>query len=379
MNKKRILYMTTSWNRGGGIESYMWNFMKHIDQEQYAIDIAFPGEFKWQNEDALTEKGISVIHYPAKNLRQQIKVIKTILKNGDYDIVHVMQHYLGWETHTIFALVAIAERAHHHYKVICHAHNKEDTTRTVKIIRKTVRGIFRTVLRSALSRADLLAACSGDAGDFVYGRRKKVETFYNGIDVNKFIAAADDGCISQWQEKYGIDANRTNFVIVARMDDQKNPLFVLDVIQAVSWHCPDVNLIWVGEGGMRKDIEAHIEELGIADRVQLLGMQDHVEEILACCDYFLLPSKYEGLGIVFIEAQAAGLHCFASDRVPAEADCGGVTFIELDKTAEQWAEGIFRQIKSGPQTTIDMERLDRFEINRTVAELCEVYNRLVES
>lgn len=377
MQKIKVLYMTTAWIHGG-IETYIWNFLKQIEKERYSFHIAFPGEYIWENEDILIKSGIHVIHYPANNIRQQIREIKKILAAGDYDIVHVMQHYLGWETHTVFALVAIAERKNHHYKIICHAHNKEDKTKKVAFIKKSVRGVFRNILRSALSRADLLAACSCEAGDFVYGRRKKTVTFYNGIDINKFRVARSSGSIAQWQEKYGINTNRMNFAVVARMADQKNPLFTLDVIKALCRYYPELCVTWVGDGELRKDIERHLETLGIVDRVHLLGIQDHVEEILACCEYFLLPSKYEGLGIVLIEAQAAGLHCFTSDGIPEEADCGGVSFISLDKTAEQWAEEIHRQIEEEPRVNIDMERLSRFDINRTVAELNEVYHRLVE-
>ena len=378
MQKIKVLYMTMSWNHAG-TEAYMLNVFDHIDRLHYDIDVALPGEFKWENEDTLIQRDINVIHYPAYSLSQQIREIKKILNVGDYDVVHVMQQYVAWETYMFFALVAIAERKRHHYKVICHAHGKEDKTKAVPpILKRTARNAFRNVLRWGLSRADLLAACSQEAGEFLYGSKRKVEIFDNGIDLQKFRSASSSNSISQWREKYGIDAGKKNFAIVGRMAEQKNPLFALDVIQALSQYYPDVRLIWAGDGDMRKDIEIHMEEIGIADRVQLLGAQDHVEEILACCDYFLLPSKFEGLGIVFIEAQAAGLHCFTSDQVPKDADCGGVTFIPLDKSAEQWAEEIHRQIEAEPKANIDMERLSRFDINRTAADLSEVYKRLVE-
>jgi len=378
MEKKKILYMNMTWI-SGGIEAYMWNVFEHIDYERYDIDLVLPGEIKWPIEETLADKGIRVIHYPVNSIGQQIKEIKKVLSMGDYDIVHVMQNYLSWETHTVFSLVALAEQKHHHYKVICHSHGAEDKTRTVTFLRKMIRNVFRSVLRWAFSHADLLAACSAESGEFVYGHRKNVEIFYNGIDIDKFRAASSSYSIPQWHKKYGIDEKKLNFVVVARMANEKNPLFILDVIHALSGHYPEINLIWVGTGEMKRDIEAYIEKLGMADRVQLLGVQDHVEEILACCDYFILPSKYEGLGIAFIEAQAAGLRCFASDRVPQAADCGGMTFIPLDKAVDQWANEIHRQIEERSKVNIDMERLDRFDVSRTVKELSEVYDRLVES
>lgn len=377
MRKLKILYMHGFWVHGG-IEAYMLNVFDHIDHTQYDFEIALPGENRWPYEDSLSQRGINVIHYPASSLRQQIKEIKKILDFGDYDIVHVMLGYLAPEAYMIFAMVAIAEQRHHHYKVICHAHNAEDKTRAVNFAKKTVRGIIRNILRRKISNAALLAACSHEAGNFVYGSKRDVNVFYNGIDLDKFVSSNSCENVLDWYRKYGIDKEKINFVAVGRIDDQKNPLFTLDIIKALCRYYPNLRFTWVGAGTMRKNVESHIEELGIGDRVQLLGTQNYVEEILACCDYFLLPSKYEGLGIVFIEAQAAGLRCFTSDQVPKDADCGGVTFIPLDKTAEQWAEEIHRQIEAEPKANIDMERLSRFDINRTVKDLSEVYNRLVE-
>lgn len=377
MRKLKILYMHGSWVYGG-IEAYMLNVFDRIDHTQYDYEVALPGDHRWPYEDSLSQRGINVIHYPAGSLRQQIKEIKKILDFGNYDIVHVMQGYLAWEPYMVFALVAIAEQRNQHYKVICHAHSAEDKTRRGSFAKKRVRNIIRNILRRGISHADLLAACSHKSGEFQYGRKRKVEIFYNGIDLNKFISASGSENVPQWREKYCIDKDRMNFVAVARIDDVKNPLFTLDIIKEMSWLYPNLYFTWVGDGLLRKNVEMYMEELGISDRVQLLGTQDHVEEILACCDYFLLPSKYEGLGIVFVEAQAAGLRCFTSDQVPEDADCGGVSFIPLDKTAEQWAEEIHRQIEAEPKANIDMERLSRFDINRTVKDLSEVYNRLVE-
>lgn len=378
MKKKKILYMSMCFVHGG-IEAYMLNIFDHIDRSQYVFDVALPGEHKQENEEVLMERGINVIHYPAYSIKQQIKEIKKILDAGDYDVVHVMQSYLAWETFTIFALVAISERRRHRYKVICHSHNMEDTTKAAPpFIKKFARNIFRSIMRRAMARADLLAACSRGAGDFLYGRKRNVEIFYNGIDLEKFTSVRSSSCIPQWREKYDIDADKMNFAIIARVSVQKNPLFALDVIKALCQYYPNLCVTWAGDGEMREMAESYIKALDLSDHVRLLGAQDHVEEILACCDYFLLPSRFEGLGIVFIEAQAAGLHCFTSDNVPALADCGGISFISLEKTAEQWAEEIHRQIETEPKAKIDMVRLNKFDINRTAAELSEVYNRLVE-
>lgn len=180
------------------------------------------------------------------------------------------------------------------------------------------------------------------------------------------------------KEKYSIAKGNPKFVIVARMCDDKNPMFVLDIIKHLITFYPNLSFVWVGDGERRDDIEAAVRKYGISGYVHLLGTQKNVGEILSCCDYFLLPSKIEGAPLVLIEAQAAGLKCFASDRVPNIIDCGGVSFIELDKTAEEWADEIHRQIESEPKAKINMALLKQFDINETVKALSHVYNDLVE-
>ena len=154
---------------------------------------------------------------------------------------------------------------------------------------------------------------------------------------------------------------------------------MLDIINHLCDYYPGLSFIWVGDGDMRNDIVQYIKEKRISEHVHLLGTQEHVAKILACCEYFLCPSQREGFGIVFIEAQAVVLKCFASDQVPNVVDCGGVSFIELEKSAEEWAAEIHRQIEKYPHTKIDGKLIGRYDINETVKALSDVYERLAES
>ena len=127
---------------------------------------------------------------------------------------------------------------------------------------------------------------------------------------------------------------------------------------------------------MQKEMERLISLKNLSEYVNLLGIQHHPEEILACCDYFILPSKREGAPLTLIEAQAANLRCFASDRVPKITDCGGITYIALDKTPKQWAEEIYQIITNNPHPRIDQKRLNCFDAQKTVRTLCNLYDKL---
>lgn len=373
---KKVLYMTMLWGFGG-IEKYMLNIFDHIDRTEYTFDVALPGNFKHENEDSLIDRDINVIHYAAESIGQQIKEIKQILDAGDYDIVHVMQGYVTLETYAVFALVAIAERRKHRYKVICHAHGIEDKTKQCGGIKRTLRAIYRSLLRKGFSGADLLVGCSHEAAAFLYGKHNDLKVFYNGIDLGRFMLDYPADTLTGLKKFYSIEDGLPKFITVARMSDEKNPIFLLNIIKHLRGYYPRIKFFWVGDGELRCDIVRYIENNGLSGHVFLLGNQKHVNEILPCCDYFLLPSKREGAPLVLIEAQASGLKCFASDRVPNVVDCGGVTFIPLAKTAEQWAEEIHRQIEAAPKANIDLERLNRFDINKTIADLSKVYDWLI--
>jgi len=374
---KKILYMTMLWGYGG-IEKYMLNIFDHIDRTEFPFDVALPGLHKQQNEDALINRGINVIHYQATSLSQQIREVKRILDAGDYDIVHVMQSYVTLETYAVFALVAISEQKHHHYKVICHSHGTENKTKSVNPIKKMMRSAYRTLLRKGFSRADMLVGCSKEACGFLYGVDADFTIFYNGIDLDRFTKKYTGEELLSIKEKYNIVEGKPKFVTVARMCDDKNPLFLIEIIKQLLDFYPNLSFTWVGDGEFRDGIESEVKKSGISDHVRLLGTQEQVSKIVSCCDYFLLPSKIEGAPLVLIEAQAVGLRCFASDRVPNIIDCGGVSFIELDKTPEEWADEIHRQIESEPKAKVNMDLLKRFDINETVKTLSHVYNDLAE-
>lgn len=182
---KKVLYMTMLWGYGG-IENYMLDILDHIDHNEYSFDIALPGLFKQQNEQALIERNVNIIHYPVESLFQQVSAIKKILEAGNYDIIHIMQSYVTLETYAIFALVAIAEQKHHNYKIICHSHGTENKTKSINPIKKIIRSVYRALLRKGFSRADMLAGCSKEAAEFLYGSSADCTIFYNGINLDRF-------------------------------------------------------------------------------------------------------------------------------------------------------------------------------------------------
>ena len=125
---------------------------------------------------------------------------------------------------------------------------------------------------------------------------------------------------------------------------------------------------------MECDIKKLIKKYKLEDTITLLGVRDDIEKVLPQMDFMLFPSKWEGLGIALIEAQASGIPCFISDRIPREADCGLCTIISLDDNQKIWAYKINEYINSKTYNNkINKDYIEKFSINSTVRVLEEIY------
>ena len=165
-----------------------------------------------------------------------------------------------------------------------------------------------------------------------------------------------------------------------RFDDQKNHEFLIEVFRQIANEIPNAKLLLVGDGKLREKIETKINKCGIADRVLILGNREDVAMLYSCMDLFVLPSLFEGLGIVLIEAQANGLHSVASENVPQEVNHGdAIKFVELSK--KKWIEEIlmeYKQSRKRQRTNyVDYLKKDGYDIHMAACELEKKYQELV--
>ena len=201
---------------------------------------------------------------------------------------------------------------------------------------------------------------------------KKTKVIFNGISFNKFDKSKFDKSIVS--NKYNLKVSDINFINIGRFEEVKNQVFLIRVFSEVIKFRKNSRLIIVGHGSLESEIKNEINMLGIEEYVDILPQDTNIPEILSVMDYFLLPSLYEGLGIVLIEAQAMGVQCFASNYVPEEADIGLCEFLPLEIGAEGWAQEINNNIDENNYGKVNSERLNKYDIKNVVIELEKIYS-----
>jgi glycosyltransferase involved in cell wall biosynthesis len=304
----------------------------------------------------------------ARNFRRVIR------ENGQYDILHVH----GSNPNGLLALffakpLGIPAR-------VIHSHND---------IRPLLRGrgiAYRTYVHATLvclrTFADHGFAASALAAESMFGvdwrYDKRWEVLHCGIDFRPFEQPVDPS----FRKSLGIPDKAFVVGHVGRFHEQKNHAFLVKIAEELVKSCSDAHMLLIGDGALRPKIVSELERKGLAARVSFVPDTTSVPKfMLSAMDCFVFPSLYEGLGLVAVEAQAAGLPCFFSDRVPGEAivDASLVQVLPLSNTAADWTAAILR---ARDRKVHDPGRLTRFHaspfnLERSAVSLGDVYKSLL--
>jgi len=187
-----------------------------------------------------------------------------------------------------------------------------------------------------------MLGCSREACVSLFGAKcfedPRVTIFPNAIHLEPFAELPVDR--TELRQRLGFVKDEILIGHIGRFHQQKNHTFLLNIFASFVKNRPTAKLILVGDGPLRKNMELKAMDLGIAENVLFLGLRKDIPQLLGVLDAFILPSLYEGLGIVLIEAQAAGVPCLISDVVPYEADLGlgMITRLSTKDTSQRWSD-----------------------------------------
>lgn len=352
---------------GGGVEAVIMNYYEHIDRTKVQFDFIVHNDNKidiTQKVEAMGGKVYKVTPYYKNPIAFMWDIYK-VIKRHHYRIVHSNMNTLS--AFSLFAAWAAGAPVR-----ILHNHSTSSPG-------ETKRNIMKFMLRPfARLFANHYLACSRLAGEWMYGRKMmdsgKVTIVNNAIDLKKY--AFNPQKRNLLRKELGL---ADEFVIghVGRFMFQKNHEFLIDVFAEAYKKNPHMALLLVGDGPLRPAMEEKVRKLGLTDHVKFLGLRNNVQDFYHVMDILVLPSHYEGLPVVGVEAQANGLPCLFSTKVTKEAHLTHLAqFWDLEKGASKWAKEIIsikceRNKKAGEEL-----RQAGFEIDKEAEKLVKFYIEL---
>ena len=324
VKQKKALILLPYLKNGDGTAVALMNYYQELIEHGWRIDFLVLKIFECEWLNKVKADGNNIYELPKEN-KYSYKVsrkIRSIIKEGKYDIVHVnMPGHVGFETLKMARQYGIGKR-------IFHAHNPRNNLNL-----KTV--ISTKVYDYLLQReATELVACSKSAGNSRFGN-KDFQVLKNVIDTDRFVYRLEDR--RYIREKLHIE-KKVVVGVVGRFAAQKNPEFLLECFAEYNKLNKESVLLWIGDGELQEKIQDRAKNMGLKGACLFVGRKNNIEKWYSAMDLFLLPSKFEGMGIVFLEAQCTGLPCFGSTNVPIETEVTELMHrISLKQEANYWA------------------------------------------
>lgn len=368
--KVKVLYFVDRMLRGG-IQTFVIENMKHMDKSKIQIDyLLLDDGVKYDLEDTLREMGSNVYKLEGVWLRKPTdyfnyfkKIDDFFSKHHDYKVVHLHSSSKN------FFILKSAKK----YGIpvrIAHSHNIGFQTKNkIQII---IGNLCKPLLKKY---ATDYFACAYLAGEWLFGKKTvrngKVKVIHNAVEYEKF----------KFNEEKRIEIrNKLNIskklVLgnVGRFSTQKNHEFLIDIFNEIHKENKMSTLMLIGKGEKEEIIRKKVKELGLENDVIFMGFCDNVNELMWAMDIFLMPSLHEGLPVVGIEAQAAGLPCFMSKYVITDEVkiTELVKFIELKQSPSEWAEEILNSDLNRKNTKAEIEQAG-YLIMDTAKELENFY------
>jgi glycosyltransferase involved in cell wall biosynthesis len=364
MSKKniRILQILPGGHVCGGIEFFVMNYYREMVKLGVQFDFLVHYKQKGYFDDEIKKLGGRIYYFSVREDKNVIRYIyqlcKFFYKHKEYKIIHGHMPGMAPIYFFIAKLFGIKYRISH-----CHVTETENTLKGK---------ILKQIIKIIPYFSNVYYACSKEAGYFMY-KNREFKIIHNAINTKKFVFDKDKR--EKLRKALNIDEN---FVIghVGRFNLQKNHGFLINVFNEVYLINKRAKLLLIGEGPLENKIKEQVKKLGLEKNVIFLGVRNDIEDLYNVMDCFVLPSLFEGLPIVGVEAQASGLPCYFSKNITEEI---GITqlanFISLSESPKLWAEKIIKNrhierrnmlesiIKSGYSITCEVKKLKEIYIN----------------
>ena len=331
---QRLLCITANMNTGGA-ETFLMKIYRALDHDRFQMDFCVVAKDNYYEKE-IEELGGKMYHIPLKSkhpISSFNSIRRIVSQNGYKSVIRVNQHSLS-------TLDLLAARLGGAEKLVMRSSNASSGGGLSSILHRVFRPLTSIIPNIRFAPSKLAAEYSFGKGCIEKGTAFLLP---NGLDIDVF--RFDEGAREEIRKNLGLEGK---FVVghVGRFNHQKNHEFLVDIFAALVEQNSDAVLLFVGEGDLLPEIKRKVVRLGLSNHVAFLGVRSDVNRLLSAMDVFTLPSFYEGMPNVVIEAQASGLPCVVSDTVTREAAVTDlVEFASLQAGAECWL-GLFKRAAS---------------------------------
>lgn len=363
----KVLHINSTIYINSGVMSIIMNYYKNMDKDKIQFDFLYFKKMPQNSvtyEDTIKQNGGKVFECSNfKNLYLFNKKLDKILEENKYNIIHI---------HDAFILKLVYKTIHKYknIKIIIHSHATEWSDKKINALRNEL------LCFNNYKYANSLFACSNAAGKFMF-KNKDFYVLNNAIDITKF--AYDD----QKRKKIRNDLEIDDKIVIGHIGNfnkQKNHKFIIDVFEKTILENTNMVLILIGDGILRKNIEKLVQEKGLSKNVIFLGKKENVQDYYSAMDLFILPSLYEGLPMVGIEAQCSGLPILLSNTITKEVGLTNYKFLDLNEEIDKWKNALLSAKLIPKQERTNASNIVRgknFDIKRESIKLLKEYERII--
>lgn len=364
--KKRILQANLDGT--GGAFSLMYQLQKQL-QDDFIFDYYWMGKFVHsKRSDELENLGSKIYQEDLRKNRLLGHILLPFyfyrfLKEHNYEIVHINAD-LAYKL-LIYAFPAKKAGVK---KIIIHSHSS-NVNGNFKMLKKALHKICKPFLKR---NANIFLTCSKLASDWMYSGNKIAPIMINnGVDLDKF--KYDSTIRASVRRELNLESKKV-IGMVGNLSYQKNPELLIDIAATLPKN-NEYRLLFIGDGPSRKNIESYAKKKGVYDLCLFYGNSDKVERMLSAMDVYVMTSRFEGLPVSAIEAQASGLPCLLSDRITKEAKilpyCDMIPLNDIERWDKEIEQASSFDLDRTQATNTLKEK--HFDIKDVAITLKEVY------
>ena len=369
----KILYVVDKMHRGSGVTTVVLNYLLHMDRSNIEIDVIALSTSDGDIVEELHAAGINVYFMPSLSLlqvRRYWQFWHNYFKNHRYDIIHSHFNQIDYVVFSIGKQYGAKE-------FISHSHSTKLSDKKWKCVRNYA------MCYPARGLATRWAACSDVAGVALFGKEflnsEKRLRINNAVDCTRFhynVVARNN-----LRKQYDINSEVKVLMCVGTFKREKNQSHLLRILKKLTDCDENYRLVFVGGGSLQNDVQRKAIDMGVSQYVIFTGVVSNVKDYYQMADVLLMPSLYEGLPMVGIEAQVSGLPCIFSDSITKEVNLNvnSNMYISLKASTREWIEGIKLLSASSCRKSSEYIKSSGYDIDFEAERLKREYIKMAQS